>query len=250
MCGTLFWEAAALSKKKKQPYFRGDEWFNRKVGMRTREALDRQNAQFAVDHGTDSEESLLTYVRQAAKCLGHTPNAGELIGGAYIAARLGGWEKVVAAAGLREPGMQPVLTNRQIYKEEFRRQARLFQQERRVQKAERLRARQARSAAAQAEKMARAARDAEWGEAHQADTEAQLLDYVRGHAHELGRTPYEREVPGGTYIAARFGGWGVALALAGLPLQGGPKVPQPTPILQSSPADEAPVHAGRNCSRT
>lgn len=113
-----------MSKKKKQPYFRGDEWFNRKVGMRTREALDRQNAQFAVDHGTDSEESLLTYVRQAAKCLGHTPNAGELIGGAYIAARLGGWEKVVAAAGLREPGMQPVLTNRQIYKEEFRRQAR------------------------------------------------------------------------------------------------------------------------------
>lgn len=60
--------------------------------------------------------------------------------------------------------------------------------------------------------------DLQWGREHREDSDEALLDYLRAAASELGHTPAMREVLGGHYIAQRFCDWGVALLMAGLPL--------------------------------
>jgi hypothetical protein len=59
-----------------------------------------------------------------------------------------------------------------------------------------------------------------FSQAHAADTDAQLLDYLRICAVNLGHTPYPKEIVGGKLLLARFGTWENALRSA--------KLPQPT----------------------
>ncbi len=66
--------------------------------------------------------------------------------------------------------------------------------------------------------------EARFAREHKADTDEQLLEYVRAFAKELGRTPNCCEIIGGVYISSRFGNWSGVLAAAGLP--GPHKVPQ------------------------
>ena len=73
---------------------------------------------------SDAMTELLDYVRGEAARLGMTPNAGEIIGGHFIAVRFGCWKNVVTAAGLVPPKKQKPLPKRQIFKEELRCQAR------------------------------------------------------------------------------------------------------------------------------
>lgn len=110
--------------------FRGDLWFQAKVAERTKQALLARGAAFARDHGADTDQQLIDYVRACAAALGHAPARGEVLGGGYVAARLGGWQSVIRLAGLPRPGTPPRLEHRAIYRREYQRQVRLFQQER------------------------------------------------------------------------------------------------------------------------
>lgn len=87
-------------------YFTGDQKLSKKLIGRTKEALRQRNVQFAQTHGDASDEELLDYVRGEAARLGMTPNAGEIIGGHFIAVRFGCWKNVVTAAGLVPPKKQ------------------------------------------------------------------------------------------------------------------------------------------------
>lgn len=203
--------------------FRGDRWFNKRVEGRTKEALRRRETEFAQTHADASDEALLDYVRSEAARLGVTPNAGEIIGGKYISSRLGGWNRVVAASGLKPPRKQKPIASRQIFKEEFQVQARLFKRERDGIKAQRRAEREAKLEAARMELEIRRERDMAWGAAHQRDTDGQLLEYIRQCAADLGETPRERDVAGGLYIRERFGGWQTAVRMSGLPPRSGSK---------------------------
>lgn len=93
-----------MSTIQKKQRFRGDVWFDQQVEQRTKKALHQKQIEFASAHKEDTNEQLLTYVRQAALELGYTPNAGEMIGGEYISSRFGNWGQVVQAAGLSPQG--------------------------------------------------------------------------------------------------------------------------------------------------
>ena len=54
-------------------------------------------------------------------------------------------------------------------------------------------------------------------QAHEADTDEQLLSYLRAWAIRLHHTPWPGEISGGKLIHERFGSWDRALALARLP---------------------------------
>ena len=82
---------------------------------------------------------------------------------------------------------------------------------------------QARKEQAKLEEEARAERDRLWGEAHENDTDEQLLEHLRQCAERLGHSPVKAEVEGGNYIAKRFVTWPLALQLAELPLPKGMK---------------------------
>lgn len=102
------------------------------------------------------------------------------------------------------------------YKEEYKRHAKLFKNERKIQAEERASYARSSSLNAQAERAALAERDREWAAEHETDTDEELLDYLPQCAAELGHTPVRREVLGSTYITERFGNWSVALTVAGL----------------------------------
>lgn len=214
-----------MGKNGKPNCFRGDEWFRQKVHLRVKAALQQQEAQFAVDHKHDTNEQLLTYLREFSAKLGHTPNPLEIIGGQFIFHRFGSWENAVSAAGLRRSGAKPRPTNLLIYKEEYKRQAALFQKERKAEKEERKALRQKDSCIALEAQKAREARDMEWGEKHAHFSQEQLCAYLHQCAEALGHSPYKKEVVGGAYIAKRFGTWPLALTIAGLPLPQGMKSP-------------------------
>ena len=221
-----------MSEKRMRNRFRGDLWLEQQVDQRAKAVLQEKQEIFEKEHQTDTEEQLLDYVRQEAAKLRYTPNPGDLIGGPYIYKRFGNWERVVALCGLPKPGKMPPMKNRTIYKEEYKRQLELFRQERRAQQKTRSEAVQARKEQAKLEEEARAERDRQWGEAHESDTDEQLLEHLRQCAERLGHSPVKAEVEGGNYIAKRFVTWPLALQLAELPLPKGMK-----------PAGKRDIHA-------
>ena len=109
------------------------------------------------------------------------------------------------------------LRGTRFYKDLFRKHARLFREERAAKF-------QAHKVWMEEDLRARTVRDAEWGESHSADTDEQLLEYVRQCADGQTKSPLEREVLGGIYIRERFGSWPLVLHLAGLPLRNNMKL--------------------------
>ena len=221
-----------MSEKRMRNRFRGDLWLEQQVGQRTKAVLQEKQETFEKEHQTDTEEQLLDYVRQEAAKLRYTPNPGDLIGGPYIYKRFGNWDRVVALCGLPKPAKMLPMKSRTIYKEEYKRQLELFRQERKTEQKNRSEAVQARKEQAKLEEEARAERDRQWGEAHESDTDEQLLEYLRQCAETLGHSPFKAEVEGGNYIAKRFVTWPLALQLAELPLPKGMK-----------PAGKRDIHA-------
>lgn len=216
-----------MTANKNSNYFRGDIWFQEQVRQRAREELQRQQEAFAGEHKEDTEEQLIAYVRGFAKALGRTPNAGEIIGGPYIASRLGGWDAVVQKAGLPRPGMMPEKERRLIFKQEVKRQEILLRRERQMKKDIVKEARAQKHAQRQEAVRDQEQRDQAWGQLHTHDTEAQLIAYVRDCAAALGHTPVSREVEGAIWIARKIGSWSLVLTLAGLPLPKGMEPPKP-----------------------
>ena len=60
--------------------------------------------------------------------------------------------------------------------------------------------------------------EAQFRQQHQADTDEQLLAYLRSWAIRLHHTPWPGEILGGTFLLERFGSWNRAVALARLPM--------------------------------
>ena len=203
--------------------FQGEMWVQKQIDQRTRASLAVLEEKFAADHGSDTKEQLLAYLRSCARDLGHTPNIREVIGGRYITERFGDWLIAVRTAGLPVPGKSPSLANCEIYRREFQKQKQLFQEQRRTARAERAQAAAARLQERAQEKEERSVAEVAWKKAHIGDTDTQLLDYVRQCALELGHTPVKKEVLGNELIRERFGFWAATLVLAELELPQGMK---------------------------
>ena len=132
--------------------------------------------------------------------------------------------RVLDALVLEEPRStkgRRALIRLPIYKEEYKRQSVLFQEERRIKKEGYIEAR----IQGEQERLLRADRDAVWSLDHMDDSDEVLLDYVRQCAVEFGKSPRMRDVLGGTYISQRFGSWALVLTLAGLKLPRGVEPP-------------------------
>ena len=119
--------------------------------------------------------------------------------------------------GTAPTGSLESLRGTSFYKDLFRKHARLFREERAAKF-------QAHKVWLEEDLRARTVRDAEWGESHSADTDEQLLEYVRQCSDGQKKSPLEREVLGGIYIRERFGSWPLVLHLAGLPLRNNMKL--------------------------
>ena len=109
----------------------GRDAFENILRKRTEEALAKQQREFEIVHREDTDEELIDYLRRCAKEIGRAPNACEVIGGAYLHRRLGGWDRALRLAGLGRPGRAPDFHRRWIYKQEKQRQIDLHKAEKR-----------------------------------------------------------------------------------------------------------------------
>lgn len=216
-----------MEKKTKPQRFRADIRFQNRVREQTRAALVQKEEAFAKDHKGDTDEQLLEYVREFSKELGRTPNAGEIIGGRYIASRFCGWEVAVAAANLPAPGRPASLENRLIYKKEYKLQEKLVRQAYIEEKNAAKEIRRQKNADGRVAAQKKQEQDLLWGREHVQDTDDQLIEYVKMCAKSLGHSPVSQEVQGASFISRRFGSWAVVLTVAELPLPSGIEPPNP-----------------------
>lgn len=68
-----------------------------------REVLERfaMESAFAAAHAGDSDETLLSYLKDCAVALNHIPTKKEVIGCRYLKQRFGPWNRVLEKAGLK-----------------------------------------------------------------------------------------------------------------------------------------------------
>ena len=225
-------EDESLNKNEKKNYFDAREYVNRQLAIRTDQALQEKNKQFALEHEKDSRAQLIDYELQCKDELGHTPSMTEIIGGAYIGYRFDGWVKMLQAADLPLHTKEPAPTARKIYRDELKNQAKLWKEEKAAAKVEIAATKEARLERAREERASRMERDRIWGEEHQADTDEQLISYVKSVADDLGQTPRKSEVIGAEYICKRIGSWALICTLAELPLPKELKPPKKKELLQ------------------
>lgn len=241
-----------MSSKEHKNYFDAREYVNKQLAIRTDKALEARNKQFAQEHSKDTRAQLIDYVLQCKKELGHMPCMSEIIGGAYIGYRFGGWVKMLQAAHLPLHAREPAHTDRKIYRDELQIQTRLWKEEKAAAKIENETAKEARAERAKEERAFRSERDSAWGEEHHRDTDAQLLSYVKAIAADLGRTPRKSEVTGGEYICKRIGSWALICTLAELTLPKELKPPKKKELLQYLNAgnrQSVPVNASDDSDR-
>ena len=206
--------------------------YQKKLDARVQASLLKKENRFAQAHKDDTNAQLLEYLHTFAKELGRTPNACEIIGGRYIEKRFGNWNRAVLAAGLAWPRKAPPMQSRLIYRQERERQALIYTPEQAGSKEEREAARQKKAEEDRLQRQIKQEQDMAWGQRHEADTDEQLLQYLRDCAEMLGHTPVVREVEGGGYIAKRFVCWPLALQLAELSLPQGMQAAKPKALSQ------------------
>ncbi len=160
-----------------------------------KEAMQRRERRFMRRYAKASDDELLAYLRGCAEELGFAPNAGDVLGAQLFKKRFGPWPQVLQRAGLNLTTLGERTHTPAIFEREVQRQLGYHQKTMRQLEID----------------------EAEFAGLHSADTDDELLAYLRGWAERLKHSPNVCEVIGGDYIAKRFGSWNKALVLAGLP---------------------------------
>lgn len=89
--------------------------------------LERQELDFTRDHTFDSDEQLLTYLREQAELLHYAPRYKEIIGWKLITGRFGSWGAAIEKAGLHINSSCPVEKLPRI-RQEIKKQKELYRQ--------------------------------------------------------------------------------------------------------------------------
>ncbi len=159
------------------------------------EAMARRERRFMRKYGQATNDALLAYLRQLARELGFTPDVCDVVCVNFLKKRLGDWNTILAQAGLSPCTEQERANVPAAFEREVQRQL-YYHQQTVVWLAE---------------------QEKDFASLHFEDSDEELLAYLQDCAKRIKRSPTICEVIGGEYIKERFGGWGQALALAGLP---------------------------------
>ena len=132
-------------------HFDVENWRDRQIAQRTKDALAARDAAFAEKHADTPLEELAQYLVRRANMLRQTPSPCEVDGGAFIEERFGSWDAALEMARLRPPAKEPKLKDTARYKREKAVQEPLFYEESALKK----KAKRAKAAASHAAQQSR-----------------------------------------------------------------------------------------------
>lgn len=116
------------------PYPKRHEIYEAVIRRMVTESLEAQEEQFVLEHENDSDEQLLSYVRECAQKLGHSPWSREIVGGEMILKRFESWELVLRKAKLPQPTIANKPANFARYHEEVEQQKAIYRQKKAIKK--------------------------------------------------------------------------------------------------------------------
>ena len=111
-------------------HFDVENWRDRQIAQRTKDALAARDAAFAEKNAGTTRAARAQYLSVCAAALGHNPRPTEIDGGAFIEQCFGSWETAMTAVGLPVPRTMPKLNNTLRYRQEKAAQKPLFLVER------------------------------------------------------------------------------------------------------------------------
>lgn len=107
-------------------HFDVENWRDRQIAQRTKDALAARDAAFAEKNAGTTRAARAQYLSVCAAALGHNPSPTEIDGGAFIEQCFGSWETAMTAVGLPVPRTMPKLNNTLRYRQEKAAQKPLF----------------------------------------------------------------------------------------------------------------------------
>ena len=108
------------------PYPGRNTIYKATIDRMVKQALEQQEMAFQKEHGEDSTERFIAYVRACAEQLGHTPWPREIVGGQLLLSRFVTWKNLCDKAQMPLPTTSDRVCGFTRYTEEYARQEKLY----------------------------------------------------------------------------------------------------------------------------
>lgn len=167
--------------------------------------LQKQEAEFARLHRNDTEEELLTYLKECAKALGRCPKKNEIVGHTYLKQKLGPWPRILERAGLKEK------SQKRIEKEQVMGWTDNYKSVINHGSLNHINQLAEKKLRKELKKPERIKQEAEFAEKHSSDTDAELYELLKSLKKKQGKRLSPMNTVGYEYYIKRLGPWNEVL---------------------------------------
>ena len=165
------------------------------------QTLQKQEAEFARTHKSDTDDELIAYLVKCSKELGRCPKKEDIIGHTYLKQRLGPWPRILERAGLKEKSQKRTQKEQKMNWTENSKSVinhgsinhHKKQAEKKFLK--------------ELKKPERVKLEKEFAEHHENDTDAELYKYLKQLKAKYGKRLNPTNTIGYTYFVKRLGAW-------------------------------------------
>ena len=165
------------------------------------QTLQKQEAEFARTHKSDTDDELIAYLVKCSKELGRCPKKEDIIGHTYLKQRLGPWPRILERAGLKEKSQKRLEKEQKMnWTENSKAVINHGSLNRINQLAEK-------KLKKEFKKPERIKSEAEFAQKHSADTDAELYEYLKQLKAKHGKRLNPTNTIGYTYLVKRLGAW-------------------------------------------
>ena len=165
------------------------------------QTLQKQEAEFARTHKSDTDDELIAYLVKCSKELGRCPKKEDIIGHTYLKQRFGPWPRILERAGLKEKSQKRLEKEQKMnWTENSKAVINHGSLNRINQLAEK-------KLKKEFKKPERIKSEAEFAQKHSADTDAELYESLKQLKAKHGKRLNPTNTIGYTYLVKRLGAW-------------------------------------------
>ena len=169
------------------------------------QTLQRQEAEFARLHKSDTDEELIAYLVKCSRELGRCPKKEDVIGHTYLKQRLGPWPRILERAGLKEKSQKRLEKEQNMNWSEGSKSVINHGSLNRINQLAEKKLKK------EFKKPERIKLEAEFAQKHSADTDAELYELLKSLKKKQGKRMSPINTIGYEYYIKRLGPWSVVM---------------------------------------